>query len=98
VKLREIGCELAPPDGSPGVEFSAAEIERMAELEHERWLAERLFEGWTYAPAPKDPERRTHPDLIPYDQLADEVKELDRIVVRRLPQLFAASGYAIRRQ
>jgi hypothetical protein len=98
VKLREIGCELTPPDGSPGVEFSAAEIERMAELEHERWLAERLFEGWTHAPGPKDPERRTHPDLVPYDQLADEVKELDRIVVRRLPQLFAASGYAIRRR
>jgi hypothetical protein len=80
------------------VEFSADEVELMAELEHDRWLAERLFEGWTQAPGPKDPERRTHPDIVPYDELADEVKELDRMVVRRLPALFAAGGYRIRRR
>jgi hypothetical protein len=100
VKLRAVGCEVVPLDGSLDglVEFSADEVELMAELEHDRWLAERLFEGWTQAPGPKDPERRTHPDIVPYDELADEVKELDRMVVRRLPALFAAGGYRIRRR
>ncbi|MEX2210527.1 MAG: NAD-binding protein [Gaiellaceae bacterium] len=99
VKLRAIGCEIAPLEGSPDalVEFSEDEVELMAELEHDRWLAERLFEGWTRAPGPKDPERRTHPDIVPFHELADEVKELDRMVVRRLPELFAAGGYRIRR-
>lgn len=100
VKLRAIGCDIVPLDGTLEAleRFDEEEVELMAELEHDRWMAEQLFEGWTYAPGPKDPVRRTHNALVPYDRLPYDVKELDRMVVRRLPEFLAAGGYRIVRR
>lgn len=35
---------------------------------HLSWTAQKIADGWTYAPV-KDPEAKTHPCLVPYDQL-----------------------------
>jgi hypothetical protein len=60
-----------------------AACERMAELEHERWNAQRRMDGWRWADlSSKDEQRRLHPDLKPYDQLTDATKEYDRTFVR----------------
>jgi hypothetical protein len=61
-----------------------AELEVLAELEHERWNAQRRMDGWRWDDIPrKDEHRRIHPSLIPYEQLADDVKEWDRVKVRQ---------------
>jgi hypothetical protein len=60
-----------------------ADCERMAELEHERWNAQRRMDGWRSTSLPsKDEQRRLHPDLAPYAQLSDATKEYDRAFVR----------------
>jgi hypothetical protein len=62
----------------------AAELERLAELEHERWMAQRRMDGWRATDAAvKDETARRHPDLAPFATLRDEVKEFDRIFVRQ---------------
>ena len=60
-----------------------AACERLAELEHERWNAQRRMDGWRWADLPsKDEQRRLHPDLVAYEQLPDATKAYDRTFVR----------------
>jgi hypothetical protein len=96
-KLRAIGCDivsLAAFDSSPFVEFTREEIERLAELEHERWSRERIAAGWTPAPA-KDTDRKQTPYLVPYADLPEDIREHDRNMVRGIPTFLAKAGYAI---
>jgi RyR domain len=61
-----------------------AELERFAELEHERWMAQRRMDGWRATDADaQDRDARRHPSLAPYETLSDEVKEFDRVFVRQ---------------
>lgn len=97
VKLRAVGRGIAPladPDAEP-IELSAEEVELLAELEHERWMAERLFEGWTHAPPHKDVAHKTRPDLVPWHELPEAEKEKDRCTVRELPALLAMAGLRV---
>jgi hypothetical protein len=57
-----------------------ARIERMAEVEHVQWME------WSKSVAPEvSPERRERwkKYWVPYDQLPDDVKELDRAWARK---------------
>jgi hypothetical protein len=97
VKLARIGCRIVPSALAPRHEavLSEQEIELMAELEHERWVAERLAGGWTLGP--RDDEAMVHPMLVPYAELPESEKEKDREVVRAIPALLASAGYCIAR-
>lgn len=66
-------------------------LERLAESEHERWMAQRRLSGWRYAPQ-RDNTRRFHPDLIPYPALSEPAKEKDRQMIRSLAQVLAAGA------
>ena len=70
----------------------------MAAMEHDRWVAERRFEGWTYAPGEKSIDAKTSPYLVPWGRLSDEVKDYDRSTVRALPERFATAGLQISRR
>jgi hypothetical protein len=60
------------------------ELEALAYLEHERWMAQRRMDGWRRSGnGRKDEARRLHHSLVPYDALADDVKEYDRVYVRQ---------------
>ena len=99
VKLAAVGCVAKAP-GDPELEpaeLSDDEIEMMTRMEHDRWMAERLFEGWTYAPGEKTLEAKTSPYLVPWEELSEEVKGYDRNTVRALPQHFEAAGLRIYR-
>jgi hypothetical protein len=100
-KLAKLGC-VAVPAALADVERSeevfsqriGARMEELAEAEHERWMAERIRRGWTYAPA-RDNEAREHDCLIPYEQLSEAEKEKDRVTIRELPRMLAMTGFAI---
>jgi hypothetical protein len=56
---------------------------------HESWLAEKQAGGWKYGPI-KDPEKKEHPCMVPYDQLPEEQRHKDTIflaIVRALGSL-----------
>jgi voltage-gated potassium channel Kch len=97
VKLRAAQCHLAPLrswDASAFV-FRIDEVERLAQMEHERWLAERRAAGWTAGP--RRGAATTSPSLVPWAELTEDVREIDRALVRALPRVLAAAGYEIRR-
>lgn len=98
-KLNAAGYGIAPlTDWNAELfEFNEQEVELMGALEYARWHAERKEEGWAYAPGPKDMKRKTTPHMIPWPQLSNEVKELDRNTVRGLPKFLASAGFQIYR-
>lgn len=50
------------------------------ELSHESWLAHKVADGWVYGPV-KDAERKTHPCMVPYDQLPTEQRVKDVLFI-----------------
>ena len=56
------------------------------EASHESWMKQKLEEGWKYGPV-KDPERKEHHCIVPFDQLPREQQVKDflfRAVVHAL--------------
>lgn len=52
-------------------------IEQMSKNVHEVWAETRIKQGWTYGEQRND-DLKTHPCIIPYDELPEEEKEYDR--------------------
>lgn len=101
-KLRTLGYELEmAPIGStaaPTGLSSAIEehIEELASSEHYRWMAWRLINGWTYG-TPRDNAAKKHPDIVSYEDLTEEGREKDRMIVRIIPQLLETGRLAARK-
>lgn len=51
--------------------------EEMAKNVHDIWAVGRMASGWTYGET-RDDARKTHPCLIPYEELPEFEKEYDR--------------------
>lgn len=52
-------------------------VEQMSKNVHEVWAETRISQGWTYGEQRND-ELKTHPCLVPYEDLPEEEKEYDR--------------------
>ncbi len=61
-----------------GVKFIRDNPNAPPSASHESWLAEKTRDGWSYGPV-KDPEAKTHPCFVPYDELPVEQKAKDYI-------------------
>ena len=65
-----------------GVEAHLSALESGTELppshSHDSWLKEKTETGWVYGET-KDPEAKTHPCCVPYDQLPYDQKIKDYI-------------------
>jgi hypothetical protein len=95
-KLIAVGCGAAPllDWDEPLVEFDEGEVERLARMEHERWMAEKRRNGWRHGPR-KDPAAGTHPSLVPYDDLPAGEQLKNREAVRQIPPLLARLGFRV---
>lgn len=47
---------------------------------HENWLKDKIAAGWVYGET-KDPEAKTHPCMVQYDELPQEQRLKDAIFV-----------------
>jgi hypothetical protein len=94
-KLAAIGCLLNPRSaGEPEFAFRSDEVELLAQLEHERWTAERIRSGWTYG-SQRDDAAKRHPCVAPWDALTDQYREKDRQAVLAIPVMLADVGLVI---
>ena len=51
--------------------FTPEEVERMARSEHDEWCRAKRAAGWRRGPV-RDGKARTHPDLVPWEDLPEE--------------------------
>ncbi|MDT8401911.1 MAG: RyR domain-containing protein [Bacteroidales bacterium] len=72
----------------------ADDRDMLARLEHARWNAERLLEGWRYGPA-KDLDKKLNPYLLAWDQLDDDIKPYDYDPVDNIPVMLQKIGYEV---
>lgn len=73
-------------------EFRPEEVETMARVEHMRWCWEKRLNGWIFGPV-RDDKKKTHPSLVPYEELSESEKRKDRELVRHIPSLLRDIGY-----
>lgn len=52
-------------------------LEQAAKQVHDTWAAGRLSDGWTWGES-LDEVKKTHPCLIPYEDLSETEKSYDR--------------------
>ncbi len=93
-RVQMAGYELRPKGGDDAVvEFPDEVVEALARIEHDDWVTERKSSGWTLGS--RDVEAKTSPYLVSYDELPDDIKELDRDAVRNIPALASRIGMAV---
>lgn len=49
-------------------------------LSHASWLQQKLADGWKYGPV-KDPAKKEHPCMVPFEELPPEQQRKDHIFV-----------------
>ncbi|MGC9336439.1 MAG: NAD-binding protein [Anaerolineae bacterium] len=76
--------------------FPAAEVEHMARMEHNLWLQTKQEAGYRWG-AVRDEKERTHPDLVPWEDLPDEERKKNEAFICELPSLLARLGFQIDR-
>ena len=98
-KLRAVGCFMLNEERTdPLVKiegFSSEELDMLSEMEHERFNAERLQRQWRMGP--RNSKQRTTPFLVPWQDLTQEWKDVDRVMVECAPRVLAKAGYFIYR-
>jgi len=52
-------------------------VEQMSKNVHEVWAETRISQGWTFGEKRND-DLKTHPCLIPYEELPEEERKYDR--------------------
>lgn len=68
--------------------------EQMAKNVHEVWSAGRMANGWTYGVV-RDDAKKTHPCLVPYEQLPEAEKEYDRRTSVETLKFIVSQGFDI---
>jgi len=61
-----------------GVEFHRSDPNAKAYASHESWMAEKVADGWKYGDT-KDPELKTHPCMVRFEDLPMEQQLKDHI-------------------
>ena len=69
-------------------------IEQMSRNVHEVWAQSRLDQGWTYGDERSD-ALKTHPCLVPYDELPEVEKAYDRDTALETLRLITKLGFKI---
>ena len=72
-------------------------IEQMAKNVHEVWAQSRISQGWTYGEERSD-ALKTHPCLIPYEELPEVEKAYDRDTTLGTLKFICKLGFKISKE
>ena len=71
--------------------------EELARNTHEVWAQQRIRDGWKYGPF-RDGDQKTHPDLVPYEDLSEAERQYDRNTSMETLKVILSLGYRITRK
>jgi hypothetical protein len=94
--LAAVGYELVPLRhwGAAAARLDAAEIDRLAAGEHQRWFDERTEAGWTHGER-RDDARKLNPLLLGWDDLTEADRDTNRAGVEAWPDMLARAGFEL---
>ncbi len=61
-----------------GVEFALANPDAPDSAQHDAWMADKIKDGWTHGEV-KDADAKTHPCLVPFQQLSAHQQKKDKL-------------------
>lgn len=71
-KLARAGYVMVPArSNEPAFDFPGADLDLLAEMEHERWMKAKVEAGWRWA-SETDKQNQLHKDLLPWHTLTDD--------------------------
>lgn len=94
-KLAAAGYVMIPSrSNEPPFAFPGDALERLARFEHELWMKAKLADGWELGrPTPEYPKRNEY--LVKWEQVPEGIKQIDRDLVKGIPQILSQAGYTI---
>lgn len=96
-KLKEVNCGISLlVKGDKLFAFSNQEVELLAKMEHERWMAEKINAGYKYGEE-KNENLKTHPCIMDWILLPWSEQEKDRNTIRTLPSILEKIDLTIER-
>lgn len=94
-KLAMAGYVMIPArSDEPPLEFPGDDLERLAQFEHDSWMRSKLEAGFTLG-SPTAERPRQNEYLVPWEQVPDQIKKIDRDLVRGIPEILSQAGYAV---
>ena len=66
------------PSAINGVEFRLKNPNAGHDAQHNAWLEEKISDGWVFG-ITKDAEAKTHPCIVPFDELSEFQKKKDAL-------------------
>lgn len=94
-KLARAGYVMMPSrSNEPAMEFPGDDLESLSEYEHELWMDAQLAAGFRLG-KPTTEQPLLNESLLSWNELSDQVKQIDRDLVRGIPKILAAAGYAV---
>jgi hypothetical protein len=61
-----------------GVEFRLANPDAGKDAQHNAWMQDKVNDGWIYGEV-KDAEKKTHPCIVPFEQLPEFQQKKDAL-------------------
>ena len=61
-----------------GVEFAINNPDAPDSAQHEAWMQDKIEQGWVYGEV-KDSEKKTHPCIVPFEQLPEFQQKKDKL-------------------
>jgi len=61
-----------------GVEFRISNPEAGKDAQHNAWMADKVNDGWVFGEV-KDAEKKTHPCIVPFEQLPEFQQKKDAL-------------------
>jgi hypothetical protein len=95
--LHKINYDIISVKEKPeNIQFTAKELNILAEYDHKRWSLQKKETGWKYGKI-KDEKKKTHPSLVPWDSLPIESKDMIIEKIKAWPNMLAESNFKIER-
>ncbi len=98
-RLRALGYLVQRKPGArpPGARLSRKEVRELEVAEHDRWLREKLLQGFTWGAETRE-SLRQHPDVAPFSHVPPEDRELDRVQIEAIVPTLERHGYKLIRR
>lgn len=77
------------------VTLSDDQIEIIAKEEHDRWVLQKIMQGWVYSEGEKNFDEKTSPYIVQWDKLSPDIQDNDLNPVRLISEMLKEVGYEI---